>query len=125
GAFADDKSVAISFKRARRMDWIVVVGGKRAHGREPCHAHRRDCRLRAAGDHHVGIATFNDLETVANGVGARGTGGGGGGVWSLRAETNGNLSGGEIHDRGNDKKRRHAVWSIVEQFRVLALDGPE
>ena len=54
---------------------IVVAGRQRAHGAEPADAHRRDGRLRAAGDHHVGSAAPDDLVGVADGVrrgGARG-----------------------------------------------------
>src|SRR5687767_6972556 len=124
-AFTNHKAIAVSFKWPRRVERIVIIGRERAHRRKTRHAHRRDRRLRAAADHHVGIATFNDLETVANRVCACGAGCCSCGVWSLGAETNRHLAGGEIYNCGDNKEGRNAIWSIVEQFRVLALDGPE
>src|SRR5689334_7742540 len=124
-ALADNETIAVAFERTRRMYRIVVVGGKRAHRGEARDAHRRDRRLRAAADHHVGVAALNDLEAVANRVRAGRAGGRRRGVWPLRAETNRDLSGGEIDDGRNYKERRDAIRTVVEQLRVLAFDGPE
>ena len=56
GAFADDEAVAVLVERPARALRLVVARRQRAHRGEPADAHRRDRRLRSAGDHHVGVA---------------------------------------------------------------------
>ena len=71
---------------------------------EPADAHRRDRRLRAAGDHHVGGAAPDDLEGVADRVRRRRAGGAGRRVRALGAEADRHLAGGEIDDRRRDEE---------------------
>ena len=59
GAFAEDEAVAVLVPRARGGRGIVVAGRERARRREAADAERRDGRLRAAGDHHVGVAVLD------------------------------------------------------------------
>src|SRR6186713_2412791 len=80
-----------------------------AHGSESGHAHRSDGRLGAATNHHVGIATLDDFEAVADRVRAGGTRGGSGRVWTFRTVANRHLAGGEIDDCGNDEERRNPI----------------
>src|SRR5262245_18611004 len=47
------------------------------------------------------------------------------GVGTFGAKANGHLARREIHNCGNDKEGRDAVWSIIEQFGVLSFDGPK
>src|SRR5258705_13912321 len=73
GAFADNKSIAVAFKRPGSVLGIAVARRKRSHRGKARYTHRRDCRFSAAADHNVSVATLDDLKTVANSVSARGT----------------------------------------------------
>src|SRR4029078_8602353 len=73
-ALADNKTVAIALERSRGVQWIVVVGRQRSHGRKARDTHRRDSRLCAAADHDVCVAALNDLEAVADRMCACSTG---------------------------------------------------
>ena len=107
------------------MFGIVIARGESAHGGESADAHGRDGGFGAAGDHHVGGATLNNFEGIADGVRGSGAGRGGGGIGALRAVTNGNVSGGEIDDGGGNKKRRDFAGTAREKFGMLALDDVE
>ena len=104
---------------------LVVARRQRAHRAEPADAHRRDRRLRAAGDHHVGVAAPDDLEGVADGVRRRRAGGAGRRVRPLGAEPDRHLAGGQVDDRRRDEERRDLARAALEQRLVLALDGRE
>ena len=55
GAFAHDEAVALAIERTAGVQRIVVARRQRAHRGEAADAHRRDRRLGAARDHHVGV----------------------------------------------------------------------
>src|SRR6185312_5998564 len=78
-AFTNDEAVAILIERAGGVQGIVIALRERAHGGESADAHRGDAGFGAAADHDIGIATLDDAEGIADGVGACGAGGGGGG----------------------------------------------
>ena len=77
GALANDKTVSIALEWSRRVLWIIVASGERAHGGESGNAHRRDRRLGAPANHYLRVTTLNDLKTVPDGVGASRTSGSG------------------------------------------------
>src|SRR5580700_306767 len=125
GAFADDEAVAAGVERATGMSGIVIASGKSLHRSETAYAHRSDGSFRAAADHHVGRATLDDFEGIADGVGGGGAGSGSGGIRALSAVTNRNVTGSEIDDRGRNEKGRNSAGASVDQFPVLALDDIE
>ena len=105
GALADDEPVAILVERAAGASGVVIARRERPQRGKPAHAHRRDGRLRAAGNHRVGVAAPDDLEGVADGVRrsrARGTRRR---VRPLGAEPDRHLSRGEIDDGRGDEER--------------------
>src|SRR4051812_27745200 len=67
-ALADDEAVASLVERTAGLLRFVVAGGEGAHGGEPADTHRSDGCFCAAGDHHVGGTTLDDLECIADGV---------------------------------------------------------
>src|SRR5581483_529837 len=111
--------------RARGVLRVVVTLRESAHGREAADTHGRDGRFRSAADHRLGGAALDELERVADGVRAGGTGRGGGRIWPARAETNGHLPGREVDNDRRDEKRRDAVRAFFQQDLVLALDDLE
>ena len=76
---------------------------------ETADAHRRDGRLGPAGDHHVGVVALDDLEGVADGVRRGRARRARRRVRSLGAETDGDLAGRQIDDRGRNEERRDAA----------------
>src|SRR5437762_12942310 len=68
GAFSNHESIAIQFKRTRRVLRIVVASRQSAHRSKSGHTHRRNSRFSATANHHVGITTLNYPEAVANGM---------------------------------------------------------
>ena len=73
--FADHKTIAQSIEGPRGSRRFVIAcrqGGQQA---EPRHAERMDHAVRAAREHHIGIATTNDLSRFAHRLAARRTSG--------------------------------------------------
>ena len=66
---------------------LVVVRGERAHDGEAGKTELADARLGAAGDHDVGAAGADEVERVADGLGAGGAGGDDGVVVALERRT--------------------------------------
>ena len=56
--FAHDEAVAVLVERTARALRLVVARRQRAHRGKAADAHRRDGRLGAAGNHHVGIVAL-------------------------------------------------------------------
>ena len=125
GAFANHKSVASRIPGTAGLLGIVIPGGKRAHGGESADSHRSDGCFRAARDHYVSVAAGDDLESVADGVGARGTSRAGGLVRPPGLVADADMPGGQIDDRGGNEKRRDLARAAIQQIAVLALDHIE
>ena len=65
---------------------LVVVGREGGQQVEAGDAERVDHAVRAAGEHHVGVAAADDLGRLADGLAAGGAGGQAVGVRALRVE---------------------------------------
>ena len=74
GPFAQHESVAVAVERARGLGRLVVVRAQRRQQVEAGDAERMDHAVRAAGEHHVGLAAANDLGRLADGLAAGGAG---------------------------------------------------
>ena len=81
--------------------------------------------LGAAADHHVGVAALDDLERIADGVGAGGAGGGGGRVRPLGAGADRDVTGGQIDDGRRNEEGRDPARPALQQIAVFALDDLE
>src|SRR6266545_2522222 len=124
-AFANNKSVPISFKGMGRVLRIVVASRKRSHRGEAGDTHWRDCRFSPAANHYVGITTLNNLETISDSMGACRTGRSRSRIRPLGSIANRNLARSQIDDRRNYEKGRNAVRSLIKELGVLPLDGPK
>ncbi len=124
-AFAHDEAVATGIERPAGVSGIVIARGKRLHGSKAADAHGSDGGFGAAADHHLRGAALDDFEGVADGVRGSGASRGGGGIRSLGAIANGDVSGSEIDDGGRNEKGRDLAWSALDQFPVLAFDDVE
>ena len=120
-----DEAVAVLVPGAAGVGGVVVAGGEGLHGGEAADAHGGDGGLGAAGDHGVGVAALDDAEGVADGVRRRGAGGCGGLVGAARAETDGDVSGGEVDDGAGDEEGRDLARTSGQHGRVFALDDVE
>ena len=67
-ALADHEAVAVEVERAAGAGRVVVARRHRAHAVEAADAHRRDGRLGAAGEHHVGHALADVHDGVADAI---------------------------------------------------------
>src|SRR6185295_8582266 len=95
------------------------------HGGESADTHGGDSRLGTASDHHIGVATRDDLECVAHRVSARSAGGAGGLVRALCVVANTDMAGGQVNDGGRNKKRRYLPWAAMDEVGMLAFDDIE
>ncbi len=120
-AFTDYESVARDIPRTTGFFGSIVPRGKRSHCGESAHAHGSDGGFRAARDHHVRVATRDDLVSVAYRMRARGTSGAGSFVRSLSVIADADVSGGQIHNGGWNEKRGDFTRPAVQQIAVLAL----
>ena len=102
--FADNEAVAAAVEGSAGAFGLLVASGKRAHRRKPAHTHRRDRSLRAAADHHVGVAARDDFVGVAHGVRARRAGRAGGRIRTLGAPADGDKARREVRDRGGNEE---------------------
>src|SRR6266851_3871786 len=105
GAFADHESVAPQVPWAAGLLRCIIRRGKRPHGRESTDTHGRDGGFGPAGDHHIGIATRDDLTGVPNGVRAGCASRTRRLIWSFGVVADADLSGGQIDDCCRDEER--------------------
>src|ERR1700752_735790 len=66
GAFADHKSIPISFEWARSMYWVVIVGRQCSHRGETSDTHWSNGSFGTPTDHQIGVSALNDSETIAD-----------------------------------------------------------
>ena len=71
GPFAHEEPIAILIEWATRAKGIIIASRESAHVREPGQTDRRNRRLRAARDHHVGLTTAHDFGSFTHGMSAR------------------------------------------------------
>src|SRR5690606_12872678 len=87
GSFPNYEAVSVAIKGATCSLRLVIAGRKRPHGSESTDPHGSDRGLRAARNHHIGIASLNDSKRIANGMRTCSTGGAGRGVWTCCTQT--------------------------------------
>ena len=76
GPFAEDEAVAVAVERPRGLRAARRCGCERPSSRlKPVTPKGWIMRVRAAGDHHVGVAAADDLGGLADRLGAGGAGG--------------------------------------------------
>ena len=124
GPLAHHETVAVLVPRPRRAGRLVVeVGRQRLGLGEAGQADAADGRLRAAGDHHVGIVECDQPRGIADGVRAGRAGGDHGMVGTLVAVADLHLAGHQIDQRAGDEVRRHPAGAALVQHDGLFLDG--
>ena len=109
------------------MGRIIIARRKGLHGVEATHTTLADGSLRTTGHDHVGLAEAQQVESVGQRIGRRGTGAGGGEVGSVEAEVDADLSSGDVGDHLRDEERREAgtfllVESVVGSLLLKRLD---
>ena len=125
GPLADDEPIALLVERAARFVGLIVARRHRAHRGKPADAHRRNRRLRAAGNHRVGVAAPDDLERLPDRMRRRRARGAGRQVRPFGAEADRHLSCREVDDGCGNEERRDLPRPSGEERLVLALDAGE
>ena len=87
GPLAQDEAVAIAIERTAGACRLVVAGREGGQEDEAGHAEGMDHAVRAAGEDHVGTAAADQLERLADRLGAGGAGGQAVGVEPLAPKT--------------------------------------
>ncbi len=124
-ALADDEAVAIAVERPAGPLRLVVARREGAHRAEPTDAHRRDRRLGATGDHHLGVAALDDFVRIADGVRTRRAGGARRLVGATGAKADRDLARCQVDDRRRNEEGRDLARPTREVGLVLVLDGAE
>src|SRR6185312_10504978 len=96
GALANHESVASRVPGPAGFFGIVISGGECAHGGKPAHSHGSNGCFRTSGNHYIGIAARDDLESISDGMGARGAGGAGGLVRATGVVADAHVASGEV-----------------------------
>ena len=117
-ALAAHEAVAPGVERPRRLLRLVVARRHRLHRAEARDGQRHHDGLRAARDHHVGVAALDQAEGVAERVVAGGAGGDHGGVRPLGAEAHRDEPGRHVDDEHRDEERRDAVGALLDEHLV-------
>src|SRR3989344_771401 len=115
-ALAQDETVAVLVPRAAGGFRTVVARGQGLGVAEPGDGGRRDGGFRAAGDHDIGVAVFDQAAGIANAMGGRGAGGDHGEVRTLEAENHRQVARDPVDDAHGHVERRNPA-------RSLFLDG--
>ena len=92
GSLAHDEAVALPVEGTGGLLRVVVAGGERPRGAEAGNTKRRDGRLAAAINHHVGIYPLDGAKRLTDGVIARGTSCDCGEVRSIDSVADGDLA---------------------------------
>ena len=99
-----------------------MLCGQRLAGGKASQRNARNRRFRAAGNHHVGIAHDDEPRRVANGVGARGTGGDDGMIGAAQLVADRDLAGGKVDQTARNEEGRYPARAAVAQ-RDAAFDN--
>ena len=94
GSLAEDETVAVAIERAAGSGRLGIAGRERGEEVEAGHAERVDHAMGAAREHHVGVASTDDLNRFADRLRAGGAGGEAIRVRPPRTEDPGEVAGG-------------------------------
>src|ERR1700693_5106511 len=121
-AFAYDKSVAVTIKRARRSLRVVVAPAERSHCRKSGETQFDDRRLGAAGEKNIGVAKFNHSPRFTDRVIGSRAGGDDASIGAAQTELHGDDAAGHVTDQHRDGKGGDALRSFVHQNAELLLE---
>ena len=121
-ALTEHETVAILVPGTRCGRRVVIAGRQRSHGGKAAHAQRRDGGFSTAGDHHVGVAVFNQATRLTDAVQAGGAGRDHRQIRALEAKAHGHMTRDHVDDRGRHKEGRNAAGPAVGVFGVGFLD---
>ena len=122
GALAQHEAVAVLVPGAAGGRRIVVAGGHRPRRAEAADAERRDRRLGAAADHHVGVSVLDQATRIADRMQAGGAGRDDRVVRPLEAVHDRHLSGDHVDDRARHEEGRDPARAAIGVLDVVLLD---
>src|SRR5262249_31069147 len=120
--FADHEPIPALIPRPARAFGCVVSNGQRPHRGKPGDTQWRDTGLRPATDHRVSVTILDPPDPAPNRMRPGRASRRDGGVGPLCAEAHRYLPGREIHQCGDDEKRRYALGPAFEQDLMLAFN---
>ena len=130
--FAHHKTVAVFVPRAGSGCRVVVACGQGLHGRKTAHTQRAHRAFRAAGNHHIHIAVFNQPRRFADGMRAGSTRRHDAVIVAAIAFQNGNMAGNQIDQTARNEKRidfsctaRHHITRRFLNQRQTADSGAD
>ena len=121
GAFAHHEAVALFVERPRGVVRVVVAPRKRSHIAETGQRAVANRRFGAAGDHRVGLAVLQEVESEAQRVRRRRAGRNRRSIRALRSGANRNVAGGHVRDHHRNQKGADAIRAFFDQLAEFAL----
>ena len=119
---AQDEAIAIAVPGSRRGRRVVVARRQGAHRGETTDAQRRNSRLGAARNDHVGVTVLNHPSGLPNAVQASRAGGRDRNIGALKAKAHRHMTGNHVDDRGGNEKWRYSPGSALPQLLVCGFD---
>ncbi len=122
GTVTQHETIAILVPWTARLLRFVVAVGERLGCGKAAHPHRGGSLLGTTGDHYVRIAIGDHPAGHADGMSARGTGGGHGDVGALHAFHDREMTGHHIDDGRRHEEGAQLAGATVDQAAVVLFD---
>ena len=120
--FADHEAVPVLVPGTTGCCRIVVAGAERTRCRKTAHRQCADRCFGTAGNHHIGIAIFDDARRFADAVRTGGAGGNHRQIRAFQSVHHGQVAGNHVDDRARDEERRYFSRPCCEVIVVSILD---
>ena len=116
-ALAKHEAVAVVVERPAGPGGLVVAGGEGGEQVEPGDAKGMDHAVRAAGEHHVGLAAADDLGSLADRLARSRAGCEAVEVGTLRVEQSGEVAGGHVRLLLHLRERMERLQPLLRELR--------
>ncbi len=123
GPLSHHEAVAPLVERPRCALGIVIPARHGTVGTESSVGEGRNAGFGTAGEHHIRVPPLNDPHRIPDGIGARGAGDTGGGKRPFQAESDGDLTGGHVHQNPAHEIRVQCARPAPVHSGVPILDG--
>src|ERR1700736_332940 len=121
-AFADDETVTVAIKRARRALGFVIALAERFHRGKAGETQFDDRRFGTAGDKNIGVAELNHAPRFADGIVGSRTSGDDAHVGTAQTELHRDNAAGHVADQHRNGKSGHALRPFVHQDAELVFE---
>ena len=122
---AEHETITLLVPGAAGRCRVVVTGGQGTRGGKATQAGGAGGHLGTTGNHHVGVAVFDQARCIADGMGCGGAGGGDGVVGALHAIQDGQVAGDHVDDVAGYEERRDLARTAFEEGRIALLNAAQ